>query len=208
MIKVALKGGAELRRKLMAMEKGLAADFLRPVVYGGAQDLRGAMVGLAPKGKTGKLAGGIDVEIIKSGKGYAYALIGPQEEQYYGLFQEYGLGTGRSVPIQEKTRRRRGNYEQSMKVRRELLERWAGGEDINVGRAYLNRDLGINYGLTRRELRRQWILEKGWNLQGERRPNMAAHPFMRPAVTWRWPYVRQYITDGLLGIIEQLRRAA
>lgn len=196
-MKMHLEGGGELRRKLMGMEKGLAADFLRPVVYGGAQDLRAAMVNLAPKGKTGKLAAGIDVEVIKAGKGYAYALIGPQEEQYYGLFQEYGLGTGRSAPVSERVARRRGNYERSLVIRHQITEAGEKGSTFSAELAKL----------PKAEARRQRMLAQGKHLQGQRRPNMAAHPFMRPAITWRWPYVRQYIADGLLGIIEQVRAA-
>jgi len=52
------------------------------------------------------------------------------------------------------------------------------------------------------------ILGLGGNLQGERRPNMAAHPFMRPAVTWRWPYIRQMITDRLKALIDKFEAAA
>lgn len=190
---MALKGGAELRRKLLEMQKGLGAAFLTPMVNGAAQDLRAAEIRLAPKGATGKLAGGIAVEIIKAGTGYAYALVSPQAEQYYGMFQEYGLGTGRSAPLQEKTLRRRGNYEASLAIRKKIF---VGGGIVDTT------------GLSKGEKKRQLILAQGGYLQGKRRPNMAAQPFARPAVTWRWPYIRQYWTDRLRELVEKLAKAA
>jgi len=209
MMKIELKGAAELRRKLMAMEKGLAADFLQPIVHTGAMMMEAVMQQLAPR-RTSALAVGIHIEDIKAGKGYAYSLVGPDKEQYYARFHEWGLGTGRATqlfgPIQEKTRRRRGNWENSQRIRRELLDKFILGKDVE--RAYRHRDLGISYGLSRRELRRQMILGKGGYLQGERRPNMAAHPFMRPAVTWCWPYVRQMITERLRALIDKFEAAA
>jgi len=199
MMKIELKGAGELRRKLMAMEKGLAADFLRPIVDAGAQDLRAAEESLAPRGKTGELAGGIQVEHIKAGKGYAYAMIGPGKEQYYGLFQEYGLGTGRSTPLREKTRRRYSNYEASINLRRKMIvEQGLSGP---AWKAAITK-------LGKREAKRQKYLAEGRYLQGERRPNMAAHPFARPAVTWRWPYIRQMITDRLKALIDSFEVAA
>jgi HK97 gp10 family phage protein len=197
MMKIQLKGAGELRRKLMAMEKGLAADFLRPIVDAGAQDLRATMGRLAPR-RTGALAGGIQVENIKAGKGYAYALVAPDKEQYYGLFQEYGLGTGRSTPVRERTRRRRSNYEASLATRKKIV--------VEQGLSGAAFDAAITK-LGRREAKRQKALAEGKYVQGERRPNMAAHPFMRPAVTWRWPYIRQMITDRLKALIDSFEAA-
>lgn len=198
MMKIELKGGAELRRKLMAMEKGLAADFLRPIVDAGAQDLRAAMVSLVPR-QTGALAGGIQLEHIKAGKGYAYALVAPDKEQYYGMFQEYGLGTGRSTPVSERTRRRRSTYEASLAIRKKMIvEQGLSGPAWEAAIA----------GLGKRERKRQKYLAEGRYLQGERRPNMAAHPFMRPAVTWRWPYIRQMITERLRALVKKFEAAA
>jgi HK97 gp10 family phage protein len=198
-IRTELKGGAELRRKLMAMEKGLAADFLHPIVDAGAQDLRAAEASLAPRGKTGDLAAGIQVEHIKAGKGYAYALIGPDKEQYYGQFQEYGLGTGRSTPVSERVRRRRSNYEASLVTRKQMIV-----EQGLSGPAWV---AAISK-LGKKEAKRQKYLAEGRYLQGERRPNMAAHPFIRPAVTWRWPYIRQMITERLRALVERFQAAA
>ena len=186
---VSLEGTRELKRALLAMDAVSTERVLRPIVGEGAETLRATAATLAPVLKrphkgvvAGALRKGIEAEFAKAGIGYCHFVVKLKPEVWYGWFLEFGLGSGGSGGESARVKRRRANYGQSMKIRRELLERWAGGEDINVGKAYLNRDLGITYGLSRRELRRQWILEKGWNLQGQRRPNMQAQPFMRPAV--------------------------
>ena len=197
MMKIELKGAGELRRKLMAMEKGLAADFLQPIVHTGAMMMEAVMQQLAPR-RTSALAVGIHIEDIKAGKGYAYSLVGPDKEQYYGMFQEYGLGTGRSAPVSERTRRRRSNYEGSIATRKKMIvEQGLSGA---AWKAAITK-------LGRREAKRQKYLAEGKYVQGERRPNMAAHPFMRPAVTWCWPYIRQMITDRLKALIDSFEAA-
>jgi hypothetical protein len=92
-----------------------------------------------------------------------------------------------------------------MVIHRQLLEQFVLGSDLKKYR--FNRDLQNPWGLGRRELKRQYILGMGGELQGKRRPNMAAHPFMRPAVAWRWPYIRQMITERLKTLIDKFEAA-
>lgn len=192
MVTAQLQGGGDLRGKLLEMERAASALFLLPIVNGGAQDLRRAEADLAPRGETGMLAAGISVELIKAGNGYAYALIGPQAEQYYGRFQEFGLGTGRSQPVSARVRRRRQAYEASVALQ----------QKVNVGGVIIAK------GLSKQEKKRQITLASGGYLQGKRRPNMAAQPFARPAVEARWPAIRQYITDQLRALVLRLVVAA
>ena len=218
-----VEGFAELRRKLMAMEKGAAAEQLGPLVTTGGAILHDAAIQLAPK-RTGKGAGSITVQLIKAGSGYAYVLIGPQADYYYMMFQEYGLGSGRSTPVSERVKRRKGNYEHSMNVRRGLLDQGIAPQDFmraywdwrntrGGGKAH-RRITNAPFGLSVGELRRQKILAQSaiegrrWDLQGGHRPNMAAHPFMRPAIDAAWPEISAYITSRLVMLIEGLARAA
>lgn len=197
-----LIGGAALRDKLLGMSKNTGALALMPIVVAAAGDLASAARTRAPR-RTGALAGSIKVEFIKGGAGYAYCLIAPDEDHYYGLFQEYGLGSGRATPVQGATQRRRANFAASAAVRQQLRQRGVLPAEI-LAAAYNwknQRAPGMPFGLSKGEMKRQVTLASGRHLQGQRRPNMAAHPFMRPAIDWRWPWIRRWIAERLAGLV-------
>lgn len=200
-MKMRVEGVAELRRELLQMASeastGGKSGMLIPLVSGGADIIQAAAQTLAPK-RSGRGAASITVQLIKHGAGYAYCLIAPEADFYYMMFQEFGLGSGRSIGESERTRRRRESYERSIALRQQIVKKVGAGNTFAAA-------LG---GLGKREARRQKALAAGKYVQGQRRPNMAAQPFMRPAVTWRWPYVRQYINDGLLRLIRRHEKAA
>jgi hypothetical protein len=171
-IHVTFAGTKEMQRRLLGMAASVQGAVLKPVVAESAGVLKDLMVSLAPK-RTGALGGGLIADLMKIGLGYCYYWVRLAAPVYYGVFQEFGLGTGRSIPVSERTRRRRSNYELSLLIRKKMIvEQGRSGAAWKAALATLGK----------REAKRQKYLAEGKYLQGERRPNMAAHPFMRPAV--------------------------
>lgn len=185
-IKVTMVGTKEMQRRLLGMSQSVQGAVIRPVVAESAGVLKGLMESLAPK-RTGALRGGLIADLMKIGFGYCYYWVRLGRDVYYGVFQEFGLGTGRSSAPSARVRRRQANYNLSILIQKKA----------NVG------GMIIATGLSKREKRRQLILARGGYLQGKRRPNMAAHPFMRPAVK----FLRDFLSRQMLeGIAANIRR--
>ena len=105
---VTIAGMRELRQKLIELPAAASGDLLLKIVKEAAEPMRSAASSLAPR-LTGQLGAGMRLEVLKSGRGFAYVVIAPSADSYYGLFQEFGLGSGRSEPLRAKTLRRRAN---------------------------------------------------------------------------------------------------
>ncbi len=197
---VSVAGTQAMRARINAMSDSVGGAVMRPVVQSAALQVRDLAAALAPK-RTGRGRQGIITDLMKIGKGYCYYWVRLQPDAYYMFFQEIGLGTGASRPVQEKTRRRRVNFIQSMAIRQRLREQGVLPAEIMAAR-YLGRQ-GNQFGLSRRELKRQAILARGGRLQGQRHPNMAAHPWLRPAVRFTRTGLRQYMLEALAANIRR-----
>lgn len=191
---VRFDGLPEMKARLEAMSEEASLRVLQPIVERWARPVQQLAQQMAPYRK-GILRAGIVLDFLKAGVGYCYFILTLTRKAYYGIFQEFGLGSGRSTGIQAKTGRRASTYANSMRIRTLLMAKGVTASDIS--KAYFHKDLGITFGLSRREIRRQQILSKGGYLQGKRRPNMAAHPFFRPAVK----FSRGYFIEGVLADI-------
>jgi hypothetical protein len=171
-IRVTFAGTKEMQRRLLGMAGSVQGAVIRPIVAESAGVLKDLMVSLAPK-RTGALGGGLIADLMKIGFGYCYYWVRLARDVYYGVFQEFGLGTGRSGGESARVKRRRANYEASLALHKRMQQ------SIAAGLASYESNMLV---LSKREFKRQEKLEQGKYIQGQRRPNMAAHPFMRPAV--------------------------
>lgn len=184
-------GTKAMQARLNGMSTSVQGAVMRPIVAEASDEVRGLAVSLAPT-RTGKGRRGIISDLMKIGKGYCYYWVRLDPEVYYMRFQEFGLGTGNPRGSSARVRRRQANYEHSMAVRRTITKAWAKSHGFESFMEAIAAS-----GLSRRELKRQKILAKGGHLQGERRPNMAAHPFLRPAVRFLAPSVRTEMLEGI-----------
>jgi HK97 gp10 family phage protein len=180
-VTVTLVGAAELRRKLLAMSEAVSGPILEGIVRDEAEEVLEIAKANAPV-RTGALRRGLAIDLQKEGRGYCYFVLNIDPKTYYALFQEYGLGNKRGRDVSARTLRRRANYETTARLAK---------------RGFTSTSAGLNKGQARR-LRK---LERGGNLQGQRRPNMKAHPFIRPATRWRATIIRRRITERLAGEI-------
>lgn len=186
-------GLKEMQRRLNGMSTSVQGAVIRPVVAESADVLKGLMVSMAPR-RTGALAGGVIADLMKIGRGFCYYWVRLGAAVYYGVFQEFGLGAGRAGGESARVKRRRANYEASMALRKRMLQSTA------AGLASYESNMLV---LSKREFKRQKKLEEGKYIQGERRPNMAAQPFMRPAVK----FLRDGLSQRMLeGIAANIRR--
>jgi hypothetical protein len=153
-----LIGKREMQQRLNAMSAASSLGTLQPIVERRARTVQEMAQKLAPV-KTGRLRSGIVLNFQKAGIGYCYFILTLTRLAYYGIFQELGLGAGRSSgKLSAKTQKAR--------------VRFAG------------RQAAYKAGQIKR-LRRT----------GQGR-NMAAQPFMRPAVQFsrQW-FVGQVLSD-------------
>jgi len=192
-IKVTMVGTKEMQRRMDGMSTSVQGAVVRPIVAESANVLKDLAASLAPK-RTGALAGGLIADLMKIGRGFCYYWVRLGAAVYYGVFQEFGLGTGRSGGESARVKRRRANYEASLALRKRMLQSIAGGLASYESNMLV---------LSKREFKRQKKLQEGKYIQGQRRPNMAAQPFMRPAV--------KFLRDGLSrqmleGIAANIRR--
>lgn len=207
MLKVSLEGEKALKDRLLKMSASVQGAVMRPVVADAAMKVRDLARTLAPK-RTGRLQLGIITREMKVGYGYCQWKVTLNDEAYYGVFHEYGLGTGRLGGPSKIRERRAGNYAESTRIRKflknaqqskgltwdETLRRYGfvHGSERMGSKGVLKRDKAS--GKLRREGKRQNALEQGRYLQGKRQPNMAAHPFLRPAVK----FLRTAVRDGMV----------
>lgn len=224
-VRLELKGAAELRRRLLAMDDSVSRGMLKPILEEAADVIVQAARQMAPK-RSHALERGIRREHAKSGKGFAYVLIGLDPEVYYGRFHEYGLGTGSSSPPSERTRRRRANYEHIIQLKQSGFTTAGapagayfvvrGGRIVSGGRTLSDYErhqmrhgkLSGGSRLSKTEYRSLKHYERHGFMQGMRRPNMKAQPFMRPAVEWRSPWAFRIITSRLRELIARLVESA
>ena len=190
-ITVTAVGTKAMQARLNGMSTSVQGAVMRPIVAMASDEVRALAVELAPK-RTGKGRHGIISDLMKIGKGYCYYWVRLDPEVYYMRFQEFGLGTGNPKGPSARVRRRRANYEHSMRVWREKIKpAWAKSRGPTfmqvIGSA----------GLSKAETKRQKILAKGGYLQGKRRPNMAAQPFLRPAVRFLRPSITTEMLEGI-----------
>jgi HK97 gp10 family phage protein len=190
-ITVTAVGTKAMQTRLNGMSDSVQGAVMRPIVAEASDEVRALAVELAPK-RTGKGRHGIISDLMKIGKGYCYYWVRLDPEVYYMRFQEFGLGTGNPKGPSARVQRRRANYEQSVRVwRGKILPAFSKSRGPTlmqvIGSAVLSKA----------ETKRQRILAKGGHLQGQRRPNMAAHPFLRPAVRFLGPTVRTEMLEGI-----------
>jgi hypothetical protein len=125
-ITMTLEGSKELRVKLLAMSAVGNLQVLSPIVEAGARDLADLAAELAPR-RTGALKSGIIIEPEKSGVGYCWWKVKLRSNVSYGMFQEFGLGSGRGStrPLTVKTRKGRERYARRLQAaggRRALMK--------------------------------------------------------------------------------------
>lgn len=190
---ITIIGEQAMRRRLLSMSASVQGAIMRPIVADAARIIQETAQALAPH-RTGALRRGIEARILRFGAGYCKAVVQLTPEVYYGKFQEFGLGSGTGKSPSATVQRRRGNYANSMRVRRQVQIAMAkGGLSFEEATA----------GMGKRERKRQKILEKGGYLQGKRKPNMLAKPFLRPAVKqWRIA-LRMRMLDALWDAIKR-----
>jgi hypothetical protein len=172
---------------MLQMSQSVQGAMMIPTLRTAAGKVQALGRALAPK-LSGALRAGISARLLKSGAGYAQFVVALEPAVYYGRFQEYGLGTGASKPPSARTMRRRAAYANSMLIKRRV--------DI-AKRSGLVTEAGALAGLGKKEARRQKLLARGGKLQGQRKPNMAAHPFLRPAVKFYRTSLRAWIIEQL-----------
>jgi hypothetical protein len=190
-------GTKGMQARVNGMAGSVQGAVMRPIVADAAGQLRGLAYSLAPH-RTGKGRQGIISDLMKIGKGYCYYWVRLSPDAYYMKFQEWGLGTGATRPVQAKTARRRGNYLVSMAIRKALLEGHVTPNDLEQAyRNMKNKGMELPWGLSKRQLRRQRILARGGYLQGARQPNMPAHPFLRPSVKFARVTLSRYMLEGI-----------
>ena len=180
-------GEKVMARRLQRFSASVQGAVMRPIVEAAGNRVRDMARALAPQ-RTGALRAGITTRLIKWGPGYCHYKVTTEPQVYYGKFHEFGLGDKREGGVSMLTRRRRERAAESLRVRRR----------VEIARA----KLGLTFeeaisGLGKREKRRQKILQRGWLLQGMRRPNMAPHPFLRPAVKFLRDTLRGWMVDEL-----------
>jgi HK97 gp10 family phage protein len=190
-ITVTAVGTKAMQARLNGMSTSVQGAVMRPIVAQASDEVRGLAVQLAPK-RTGAGRRGIISDLMKIGKGYCYYWVRLDPEVYYMRFQEFGLGTGNPKGSSARVRRRQANYEHSVAVRQAITKAWAKSHGFESFMEAIAAS-----GLSRRELKRQKILAKGGNLQGQRRPNMAAQPFLRPAVRFLRPSISTEMIEGI-----------
>lgn len=159
---VTLEGAEEIKKRLLAMGEAASGMTLIPIVGEATAELAAIMAALAPR-RSGALARGINPSYLKSGPGYCYFEVKLSPKAYYGLFQEFGLGDKAGRPASARTKRRQANYDVTKELYRRGYRQGAAGIDKRQGR-------------------RLRYMAQGKYIQGKRRPNMAAQPFIRPAI--------------------------
>jgi hypothetical protein len=110
-ITMTFEGSKELKVKLLAMSAVGNLQVLGPIVEAAAGDVADLAAELAPR-LTGALKGGVIIEPEKSGVGYCWWKVKLRSNVWYGMFQEFGLGTGRTStrPLTAKTRKSHERY--------------------------------------------------------------------------------------------------
>ena len=192
-IKVTMVGTKEMQRRMDGMSTSVQGAVMRPIVAEAANVLKDLAASLAPK-RTGALAGGLIADLMKIGRGFCYYWVRLGRAVYYGIFQEFGLGTGRSGGESARVKRRRANYEASLALRKRMQQSAA------AGLASYESNMLV---LSKREFKRQKKLEEGKYIQGQRRPNMAAQSFMRPAVKFLRDGLSRQMLEGIAGNIRR-----
>lgn len=202
-------GTKGMQARLAGMARSVQGAVMRPVVEEAARELRDLASEMAPT-RTGALRKGIVADLMKMGSGYCYYWVRLAPAVYYGRFQEFGLGNGSSKGTSAKILHRRANYEQSAAVRRALLARGIlPAEIIAANYNWRVQKVGrIPFGLSRSEMRRQVTLASGGRLQGQRRPNMAAQPFIRPAVRFTRQSLSRFMLEGIAANVLRWTTAA
>jgi hypothetical protein len=93
---VKLDGLPDVRARLNAMSEVASLRMLQPIVENRARPIQELARSLAPY-RHGTLRAGIVLDLLKAGVGYCYFILTLTRKAYYGVFQEFGLGTGRKT---------------------------------------------------------------------------------------------------------------
>lgn len=186
-------GEKALRARLLQLSQSVQGAVMRPIVQEAASKVQALARQLAPS-LTGVLRAGIVVRLLKWGAGYCQHIVTLDPAAYYGKFIEYGLGEMREGGLSTLTKKRRANAANSLRIKRQI-DILKGKSDISTGR--------INERLGKREAKRQKILDAGRKLQGMHQPNMAPHPFLRPAVRFYRTSVRAWMVQQIWKELER-----
>lgn len=184
---IGIAGEKAMRTRLRQFSRSVQGAIMRPIVEEAGNRVRDLARTLAPM-RTGALRAGIVTRLLKWGAGYCQYKVTLEPQVYYGKFHEYGLGDQKEGGLSKRTARRRANATESLRVRRRV--------QIAMGKGDLTFEEATK-GLQKRERRRQKILAKGGLLQGMRKPNMAPHPFLRPAVKFLRTTLREWMLSQL-----------
>ena len=180
-------GEKVMARRLQRFSASVQGAVMRPIVEAAGNRVRDMARALAPQ-RTGALRAGIVTRLLKFGQGYCHYKVTTEPQVYYGKFHEFGLGDKKEGSISRRTMRRREAAAESLRVKRRI--------EIAQARGGLTFEDAIA-GLSKGEGRRQKTLQKGKLLAGMRRPNMAPHPFLRPAVRFLRDALRGWMVDEL-----------
>jgi len=163
-----LEGSREVKDRLLAMSEAASGPVIIPIVADVASKAGALMAALAPR-LTGALSRGINPNFLKAGPGYCHFTIALSPDVYYGLFQEFGLGDKATRGPSARTQRRRANYDATTALQR-------------AGKLSTDIEFRKRNGKLSQQGKRLQALERGRSIQGKRRPNMAAQPFIRPVL--------------------------
>jgi len=146
-----------MKARLEAMSEATSLRVMQPIIENRAKPIQDMAKQLAPH-RHGTLRAGIVLDFLKAGVGYCYFVLTLTRQAFYGVFQEYGLGMGRSsAKLATKTIKARQRY---------LGRRQAAA-----------------------------ISGKRMRRRGGEPHNMAAQPFMRPAVRFN----RDWFVNSVIG---------
>lgn len=93
-----LEGGAELERKLLALNDSMQGPILARAALEGAEPIRVAAAHRAPW-RTGFLAAHIGKQVVEMDELHADVAIGPERVAFYGIFQEIGTRIHKAHPF-------------------------------------------------------------------------------------------------------------
>lgn len=94
---VTLEGGEELIKRLGKLPEAVAGKAMDDALMAGAEIVRADASRRAPR-RTGKLAESIVAELQEGKSGRKSAVIGPNEEAFYGSFVELGRSNQAAQP--------------------------------------------------------------------------------------------------------------
>lgn len=97
-VELRVAGLSELKRKLERVQVHARGRVISAALMRAAEPIRRDAEANAPK-RTGRLGRGMQKDVLETSPTSAIVAVGPEEDEFYGVFQEFGA-PGQNVPAQ------------------------------------------------------------------------------------------------------------